>query len=74
MKGQPMRRIAALILGTGVLLMLTTTTAAAAPADLQPGLLNHYGLLGTGIGAPKGLLGTGLLGENLLGGPRGGLI
>lgn len=28
------------------------------------------GLLGTGIGVPKGLLGTGLLGEDLLGPPR----
>jgi hypothetical protein len=57
MKGQPMRRIAAVILGTGVLLMLTTTTAAAAPADL----LGNNGFLGLGLGSPYGLLNTGLL-------------
>ncbi|MEV8312486.1 hypothetical protein AB0P36_35745 [Streptomyces flavidovirens] len=61
-----MRRIAAVILGTGVLLMLTTTTtAAAAPADSPtPGLLGNYGLLGTGLGSPYGLLNTGLLSGN----------
>ncbi|SFO07163.1 hypothetical protein SAMN04487980_105418 [Streptomyces sp. cf124] len=61
-----MRRIAAVILGTGVLLMLTTTTAAAAPGG--------GGLLGTGIGVRKGLGGSGIAGESLLSGTPGGII
>jgi hypothetical protein len=43
-----MRRIAALILGTGALLMLTTTTAAAAPAQLD-GLTGALGGLTGGL-------------------------
>jgi hypothetical protein len=40
-----MRRIAAVILGTGALIMLTITSAAAAPAGLIDGSLNDAHLL-----------------------------
>jgi hypothetical protein len=53
-----MRRIAAVILGTGVLLMLTTTAAAAAPADNPLGGLSKVlGGLTDGLTSGKGSLG-----------------
>jgi hypothetical protein len=50
-----MRRIAAVILGTGLLLMLTTSPAAAAPADDPLGGVTH--VLGGLVGG-KGPLGS----------------
>ncbi|MFK8905574.1 hypothetical protein [Streptomyces sp. YS-3] len=51
--------------------IVLATPAHAADNPPSPGLLGSYGLLGTGIGARQGLLGTGLLGESLLGGEVG---